>query len=405
MATNFGYMVTGGTSYEHWEFISHLKTFTGTDLSTVDSITAYLTNTNAGDKVNFGLYSGSAVTTGKFLGSCQTYTYSETDDGALTLTPQTTLTLKNGVDYLITVQQNDNDINIWFDAGGDTNENQYIDNAGGSLYTYNQWENPSVGDVTLNTYQSTIHLTYSEPGGGPTQPLITNYNGCTASSSTTLTVSYAITQSSGNVTIYYGESDEGINSDNWDSNSDRGVKYNSDNETFNLVGLSPETDYYYRSFVSSNSWGGGEDWANETIHMKTADIEPPACEKGLLIYYNSLTGDDFICCECSRWDVQDYSMIIETWLTKSQLQTIMNNITPGATDELYKILGKPKYYDATWQGENTLKFSPQINYNKRLANMRQERIGYVKNFTSTPIEGNSGYLNVKFECFISGSEL
>ena len=74
----------------------------------------------------------------------------------------------------------------------------------------------------------------------------------------------------------------------------------------------------------------------------------------LLIYYDSLTGNDVISCRCSRWDTDNYSFIIETWLKKDDLNTLISNITPGATDELYNILSKPTYYDKTWQGQNIL---------------------------------------------------
>lgn len=127
--------------------------------------------------------------------------------------------------------------------------------------------------------------------------------------------------------------------------------------------------------------------------------------KDLHIYYNSLTGNDFISCRCSRWDVDNYSFVVETWLKESDLQNILNNVTPGATGELYKILGKPQFFDSTWQGENTLRFVPSSNCPSRLWKMRQPKIGYVKNLTTHPIEGSKGWIEVKFECFLSGNTL
>jgi len=127
--------------------------------------------------------------------------------------------------------------------------------------------------------------------------------------------------------------------------------------------------------------------------------------KDLLIYYDSLANKDFVSCRCSRWDVQDYSIVVETWLKESNLQTILNNITPGATDELYTILGKPKYYDATWQGNNTIRFKPSSNSPSNLWKTRKDTISYVKNVTTHPIEGSNGWVEVKFECYISGSTL
>ena len=104
---------------------------------------------------------------------------------------------------------------------------------------------------------------------------------------------------------------------------------------------------------------------------------------------------------CSRWDVQNYSLVVETWLNKSNLQTIRDNITPGAVGELYTILGRPRYYDSTWQGNNTITLYP--NQSQKLSNMRKKTTAYVKNISDTPIDGASGWLNVKIECMISGT--
>jgi len=123
--------------------------------------------------------------------------------------------------------------------------------------------------------------------------------------------------------------------------------------------------------------------------------------KDLQIYYDSLTGSDFINCWCSRWDVQNYNVIAETWMKKADLQTLRANITPQAVGELYTILGRPRYYDSTWRGENTLMFSPNSNF--QLANMRNDVLVYVKNITDTPVAGPSGWLNVKIEGMISGT--
>lgn len=68
----------------------------------------------------------------------------------------------------------------------------------------------------------------------------------------------------------------------------------------------------------------------------------------LRIYYDSLTGSDVINCWCSRWDVDNYSIVAETWLKKNDLQTLRNNIRPGATKELYRILGRPRFTDTSW---------------------------------------------------------
>jgi hypothetical protein len=125
----------------------------------------------------------------------------------------------------------------------------------------------------------------------------------------------------------------------------------------------------------------------------------------LRVYYSSLSSPHYVDCKCSRWDISDYSLTFETWLTKSQLQTLRNNITPGAVGELYTILGKPRYYDKTWNGENTIKLVPNINNDSTLKSMREEKIIYVKNISDSPIAGTSGYINVKIEGYISGALL
>ena len=138
----------------------------------------------------------------------------------------------------------------------------------------------------------------------------------------------------------------------------------------------------------------------------------------MFIYY-----DDFedhtkkiISCWCSRWDVQNYSMVIETWLKREDLQALRDNITPGAVGELYTILGRPRYYDSTWSKENTLKIKP-LNFTGReyarnyfysgsrgnLSNMRKETLMYVKNITEHPIKGSEGWVEVKLEGMVSGT--
>jgi len=138
----------------------------------------------------------------------------------------------------------------------------------------------------------------------------------------------------------------------------------------------------------------------------------------LLIYYSSMAdrSNNYISCWCSRWDTQKYSLILETWLTKSEAQTLRNNIRPGAVDELYQVLGKPVYYDRSWQGKNTLRIVPN-KYKRRmgsqpdegdlikssLPSMRKERVIYVKTYSEHPLKNN--LIEVKLEGYISGSTL
>jgi len=123
----------------------------------------------------------------------------------------------------------------------------------------------------------------------------------------------------------------------------------------------------------------------------------------LRIYYDTLASPNVISSNCSRWDTQGYTTIIETWLTKDQLQTLRDNIVPGAASELYEILGQKMYYDKTWQGNNTIKISPYNDSN--LYNMHGEKTIYVKNISDNCVGAETGYINVKIEGFVSGSRL
>ena len=147
-------------------------------------------------------------------------------------------------------------------------------------------------------------------------------------------------------------------------------------------------------------------WTNDDYDRQfciycTYDLIPYAYEKDLQIYYDSLTDADFIDCWCSRWDVQNYNVIIETWLKKADLQTLRDNITPGAIGELYVVLGRPRFFDSTWQGNNTIMLSPNSDY--QLSNMRKETLGFVKTITTNPVGADSGWINCKIELAISGS--
>ena len=125
----------------------------------------------------------------------------------------------------------------------------------------------------------------------------------------------------------------------------------------------------------------------------------------LKIYYS---GTAYIEGRTSRYDQQDYSIIFETWLKKSDLNTLRDNIRPGATAELYNVLGKPRFYDKTWVADNTIRIKPNYssnNSNSNLMYMREEQVIYVKNISDSPIKGGSGWLNLKIEGYISGSTL
>jgi hypothetical protein len=122
----------------------------------------------------------------------------------------------------------------------------------------------------------------------------------------------------------------------------------------------------------------------------------------LLLYYSPFSGSAYISCNCSRWDQQNKTITVETWLKKPQLQTLRNNITPGAVRMLYKVLDDPIYYDTTWTASNTIKLYPNEN---ALDIMRSPVLMIIKTIQDNPISGPSGYLHVKLSGYISGAGL
>jgi len=145
-------------------------------------------------------------------------------------------------------------------------------------------------------------------------------------------------------------------------------------------------------------------------------------DKDLLIYYGDRNNPDsgaFVNCWCSRWSVENYSITIETWLKKDDLQKIRDSITPGACKEMWSIMGLPKFYDTTFQSKNTIKLVPNL-YKKKvigeepenatigsnLPYMRREVTCYPVNITTSPVESDKLWQFLKIEFKTSGvSEL
>ena len=155
--------------------------------------------------------------------------------------------------------------------------------------------------------------------------------------------------------------------------------------------------YFYWMFVAKYAnpeptWSSYSTWNT----FSKPKISPPT----IRIYYSSLAEPHYIECPCHRWDKSDYTITIVTTLDKDTRNVIYDNITPGAVGTLYVILGRPKYYDQTWRGRNTLRIVPIST--SSLYDIMPEKIIYVKNISDTPI-GTEGYLSVKIEGYISGS--
>ena len=147
--------------------------------------------------------------------------------------------------------------------------------------------------------------------------------------------------------------------------------------------------------------------ATEGITFPTIPSVAWKYDYDLAIYYNTLTDNDYVEGRCSRWDVQNYSIIVETWLEKSDLQNLKTYTRPGAVGELYKILGRPTYYDQTWTAANTLRLFPTPSSNKskhsNLNTMRSETIIYPKNISWGNVPGTEDWISCKIEGFVSGN--
>jgi len=111
-----------------------------------------------------------------------------------------------------------------------------------------------------------------------------------------------------------------------------------------------------------------------------------------------VSGGSIITCPCSRWDQDNYTIIIETYLNRNQRDLLRSNIRPGAVAELYRLLGRPVYYDTSF-GSNTIKLSPVSG--TRLAEMHSDTVIYVKRYSERITDAND--FHVKIEAFISGS--
>lgn len=105
-------------------------------------------------------------------------------------------------------------------------------------------------------------------------------------------------------------------------------------------------------------------------------------------------------CRCSRWNVANYEFTVETWLTKDQLSDLRDSIVPGAVGELFKILGEPRYFDGTWQADNTITFTPTGSVGDLRFKVK-EKTGFVKNITTRVISPD--WIECKLSCFVSGS--
>jgi len=142
----------------------------------------------------------------------------------------------------------------------------------------------------------------------------------------------------------------------------------------------------------------------------------------LILHWTGFNPDDsatFIDCWCSDWKISNYEFSIETWLTKEDSDKLKAHIVPGAVRELYSILGNPQYIDTTYDASNTITIVPNIytykksgssyNYSGNNRSILNQMIStttiFPKTLSEGIINGDSSWINIKIEGFISGSTL
>jgi len=115
---------------------------------------------------------------------------------------------------------------------------------------------------------------------------------------------------------------------------------------------------------------------------------------GLRIYYSCNSyPNNYIECFCNRWDEDNWSVIIETFMRSGARNELFTYVTPGAVKELYSILGDPYFIDTTYASANTLIFEPQHGFG--ISSLREKRMIGVKNISDSFI--NPNYFNIKIE--------
>ena len=239
----------------------------------------------------------------------------------------------------------------------------------------------------------------SSASDGPTQVVISNTSGCTVSGGTTATISAKVTNSSGNVTFYYesGATGGGTTKGNWDSSIAYGsTVYSGSYITKGLTGLSRDYTYSFRGYISSNGWGGGEDWFDATDTFTTLSTDTTHYDEGnsLRIYVSCNNyPSNYIDCWATRFDEGNWDVTFETFMGSGARNFLFDNVIPQAISEMYNILGTPHYVDTTFSSGNTIILEPQDDYG--LSGLREKRTVAIKSISDRFISPN--YFSIKVE--------
>lgn len=120
---------------------------------------------------------------------------------------------------------------------------------------------------------------------------------------------------------------------------------------------------------------------------------PTADGNSLRIYLPSAQASDYIECWATRFDEENYNIVIETFLGSANRNLLFSHIVPGAYRELFNVLGKPKVIDSTYQKQNTLWIECVSGYG--LSGVRKSRECVCRSASDSFITPD--YFNVKLE--------
>jgi len=134
-----------------------------------------------------------------------------------------------------------------------------------------------------------------------------------------------------------------------------------------------------------------------TVHYKFLDRENTTLTDSVNGIDGNIEGATWyerkIRCWNSRWDEDNYNVIMETFVDACDRNFLFRNVTPGAYRELYKILGKPTFIDTTYSSGNTLILEPIYGYG--LSSLREKRTVAVRNISDTFVTPNKFGIKVE----------
>ena len=120
---------------------------------------------------------------------------------------------------------------------------------------------------------------------------------------------------------------------------------------------------------------------------------------GNIIFRTDRKSIEFI---CTGWKEKDFKIAIEGVVSREQLDALNDSIVPGAVGEMYKLFGRPRYFDKTWDGENTVEVIPIRMINSGLWKAKYSFVGYPETLSFSPVEANDNFYDIKVNFAVSG---